>query len=181
MKHTHIGLSNTTRKFRVLDRWMRETATLLQGFRYYTPEYRPFQELEVPGVSLLLAAAASAGYYPISEYKISKFDRSDRRKTRPGRADLWFIANDKSYSFEFKRAWDISSKAQLEQCMSGAFVDICDIPSSESDYAFAAVIAPVFDGACLDIYNAFNAGGLNFHIGTTDHDVDVFFFFKERI
>jgi hypothetical protein len=158
---------------------MRESATLLQGFKYYSPEYRPFDELEVPGVSLLVAAAAAAGYYPIAEYEISKIDRSDRRKRKPGRADLWFVAGEQSYSFEFKRAWNESDSGKLLQCLEAARSDIDCIPTDESHYAFGGVVAPLINPALKSTYEEFKACDFAFVI-EDDEAPNAYIYFSER-
>ena len=180
MRHEVIKGRKNTRSYRVLEKWMRETATLLQGFEYYTDGYRPFDELEVPGTSVLVASAAAAGYLPIAEYAIRKINKSNRRTRRDGRADLWFVAGEQSFSFETKRAWDVSSKAQLSRCMKAAMDDASEIPSDESNYAFGVVISPVIDLASVDAYSDFDDCDYSFSIGN-EKSPHVFFYFKKIV
>ena len=62
--------------------------------------------------------------------------------------------------------------------MSAALVDINDIPKSESDHAFAAVIAPIYDQDCIERYAKFNTQGYTFSLG--DANADVFIYLRRR-
>ena len=168
MKHRCLQPASDHPDFPILERWMREVATLLQGFRYYAPDYRPFEELEVANVSLLVAAAAAAGYYPIAENAVSK-------GIGEGRADLWFVAGKEAYSFEFKRAWNQSSANQLARCMKLAVEDIKAVDPSESENFFAGVVAPVFNSSSIEIYENFDGSDFSFVIGSQDPEVFLFF------
>lgn len=180
MKHSLRQLrGRKTKDYPILDRWLREAATILQGIRYYASDYRPFQELEVPGVSLLLGAAASAGYYPISEYVTRKRNLNDRRQIDIGRGDLWFVAGTESYAFEFKRAWDRSSLNQLRSCVELAMQDAERIEDDEANHYFGAVLAPIFHTD--DIHNYMNFAEVDY-VGTIgDADPEVFIFLSKVI
>ena len=167
MKHLCLQPFSDHPDYPVLERWMREVATLLQGFRYYAPNYRPFEELEVANVSLLVAAAAAAGYYPIAENAVTK-------RSGQGRADLWFVAGKEAYSFEFKRAWNESSIHQLSTCMSLAVCDAERIDPFESEHFFAGVVAPVLSPQTVGIYETFDEADFTFTIGLDTPEVFIF-------
>ncbi|MDG5748600.1 hypothetical protein P8Q88_10460 [Qipengyuania sp. XHP0207] len=177
MKHSLLPKKENDDDYRILERWLREAATLLQGIRYYAPDYRPFEELEVPGVSLLLGAAASAGYYPISEYQTQKRKTADKRRVADGRGDLWFVAGTESYAFEFKRAWNRSTESQLHECMRLAINDAERIEADEADHYFGAVLAPVFDASDIGHYTNFSGSD---YIGIlADKEPELFLFISK--
>lgn len=162
----------------ILERWLREAATIIQGIRYYAAEYRPFQEMEVPAVSLLLGAAASAGYYPISEYDTRKRNLKDARRIDDGRGDLWFVAGTEAYAFEFKRAWNSSSVLQLDQCMELAVRDAHRIDSDEADHYFGGVLAPIFDPDDVLKYEDYQNAD---YVGVIENDIPELFLFLTKV
>jgi hypothetical protein len=130
------------------DSWMGHTALLCDQIwqrtcDWYDEPFRPFHDTENAGVSVLLAGAARAGFLPFSEYWIEKTD-ADGESTY-GRADLWFIAEAKAFSFEFKRAYDKSDAGKLSREMERADRDIFRVPKTEHDWGFAGLIAPLYD------------------------------------
>jgi hypothetical protein len=93
----------------------------------------PFEFNEVSAVGFLTVAAARCDFLTLNEYEISKSSKLDRRKKAAGRADLWISGKDRTYSFEFKRAWYAATIKNLEATMSRALGDISavhDIASS---------------------------------------------------
>lgn len=151
------GHSSKQKKiFEVFDPWMQETANISEQFwSYASDQFYPFHDNENSAVSILLGGASRAGYSAVSEYRLRKRDRKDRRRWKDGRADLWFVAQSKAFSFEFKRAWNAASSKNLAEVMDDATWDIKNVPTNESDHAFAGVIAPAYDEAEVGVYEAF--------------------------
>jgi len=134
--------------------WLRE-ADLLYGRYLERIEESPFDFNEVSAVGFLSAAAARKDFLTLNEYEIVKRDRSDRRRKVPGRADLWFASDQRSYSFEFKRAWHAATIKNLESTLSRARADIAVIDKDESHYAAGVVLAYVRDERRIERYEKF--------------------------
>ena len=177
MRHELRHLQGPTDGQQVLERWLREAATILQGIRYYAEEYRPFDEMETASVSLLLGAAASAGYYPVAEYRTTKLSDKTKQKSRISRGDLWFVAGSESYAFEFKRAWDVSTTEKLKICLEAAVGDINRMIDDEADHYYAVVAAPFMKGCDRRTYDNFADADW---IGTIGAEKpEAYFYFKK--
>jgi hypothetical protein len=126
------------------NRWMVETATLL-GELIAIDGFSPLQDNELSAVGTLLAGAARARFPVASEFRVRRRKQEDRRSWKEGRADLWFKANDRAYSFEFKlynpfARWN----KRLWDAIDGAYDDICRVGVEEYDDGFAGIIVPDF-------------------------------------
>ncbi|MBA2936243.1 hypothetical protein HZF05_19350 [Sphingomonas sp. CGMCC 1.13654] len=134
--------------------WLREADRLY--CRYLEEiEESPFNFNEVSAVGFLSSAAARSGFLTLNEYEIIKRDQSDRRRKRPGRADLWLNGEKRSYSFEFKRAWHAATIHNLESTLSSARGDIDVVDKDESHYAAGVVLAYVRDEHRIERYRNF--------------------------
>jgi hypothetical protein len=112
----------------------------------------PFQLHEVASVGFLASAAAMAGFLPVNEYDIVKKGRSDKREKVPGRADLWFDAGIRCYSFEFKRAWAAATSKNLSASLKLGLDDVNCIQHDEYHYAAAGLLAVVSNEDRLPVY-----------------------------
>ena len=161
----------------IFERWMTSVAVICDEFWAASEEFYPFHDNEISAVSVLLAGAARAGFSPVAEYRLKKRGRLDKRSKPDGRADLWFLAERKSYSFEFKRAWDASTLKNLGRAMRAAQSDVACIPKDEYDHAYAGLIAPV-DETDAAIYEALALTvDFAFWIGIKGRS-ETFFFFE---
>jgi hypothetical protein len=136
------------------DSWLRE-ADRLYGRYLDEIDASPFEFNEVSAVGFLTVAAARCDFLTLNEYEISKSNKLDRRKKAAGRADLWISGKDRTYSFEFKRAWYAATIKNLEATMSRARGDISAVHRSESNYAAGVVLAYVNDEARIERYRKF--------------------------
>jgi hypothetical protein len=144
-----------SKEFDRFERWLSATASLCAELWAYTDEFFPFHDNESSAVSVLVGGAARAGFLPVSEYRLRKRAWEDRRRWRDGRADLWFVADNSAYSFEFKRSWNAANQKNLQSVLELARSDIRRVPTTEYDTAFAGVIAPVYDEAEPGVYNRY--------------------------
>ena len=102
---------------------------------------------EVSVASFLACAAARVGSLAMTEYDIDKIDPEDRRKKKRGRADLWFASDQKSYSFECKRAWYRSGHKRFDQMLQKAKQDIGCIPATESSHPAGLLVGYVSENS----------------------------------
>lgn len=136
------------------DSWMREADKLYIRFLERTGE-SPFYFHEVASVGFLASSAALAGFLPVAEYEIVKRAKHDRRIKVDGRADLWFDAGERCYSFEFKRAYVAATAKNLAEVLKEAGDDIACIDREEYHYAAGGLLARVRDANRDEIYRAF--------------------------
>ncbi|WP_336960091.1 hypothetical protein [Sphingobium aquiterrae] len=134
--------------------WLREADKIY--CRYLNEiEESPFDFNEVSAVGFLSAAAARIGFLTLNEYEIIKRDQRDKRRKRPGRADLWLNGEERSYSFEFKRAKYEATASNLEAALRAARRDIDVIDKDESHHAAGVVLAYVRDEHRVETYRHF--------------------------
>lgn len=135
-------------------RWLRQADKLYERFVSRVGE-SPFYFHEVASTGFLASAAALAGFVPLAEYEIVKRAKADRRVKVDGRADLWFSAGQRAYSFELKRAWPSATPGNLAATLVAATDDIACIPRDEYHYAAGLLITRIRDVHRESIYRAF--------------------------
>ena len=161
------------------EKWLRQADKLYSRFLTRTEE-SPFCYHEIASVGFLASAAAIAGYLPFAEYDIVKRSKYDRAANVNGRADLWFDADPRCYSFEFKRAWLAASIENLTDVMQEACEDIDCIHCDEYNYAAGGLIARVRDVSRMSVYRNFaetDKVDLAYRIGPNGEN-GAFLFFK---
>ncbi len=134
--------------FGVIDEMMSGSAQIASDLLKYNSVIHPLHDTENAAVGLFVAGAVRAGFLPLTEYSVKKRTWQDGRKWTNGRADLWFVARQKAYSFEFKRTQDSTSRStesELWNKIEWAGRDISRVPKAEYDHAFSGVVAPVWN------------------------------------
>ena len=135
------------------DHWLHHADALYMRFLDRVGE-SPFTYHEVASTGFLASAAALAGFIPLAEYEVTKRGRTDRRTKVDGRADLWFAAPERAYSFELKRAWLAATTGNLRDLLDAAADDVACIPRNEYHHAAGLLIAKVRDAHRRPIYEA---------------------------
>jgi hypothetical protein len=133
----------------------------------------PFLYHEVAAVGFLASAAALAGFVPLAEYEVLKRAQGRKHAEVKGRADLWFSAGRRCYSFEFKRAWLAATEANLGALLGEALRDVECIDRDEYHYAAGGLIARVRDESRIPSYLQFaesDAVDLAYRIGPPGFD-----------
>ena len=134
--------------------WFRAADGLYNRFLERTGE-SPFYFHEVASVGFLASASALAGFIPLAEYEVIKRAHHDKRIKVDGRADLWFDAGPRCYSFEFKRAYLAVTTGNLAAVLKEANDNVACIDRDEFHYAAGAMVARVRDLERDSIYRAF--------------------------
>ena len=142
----------------------------------------PFDYHEVAGVGFLASAAALAGYLPLNEYDVIKRGKSDKRTKVRGRADLWFDAGKRCYSFEFKRTKRPETVHYLNQRLGTAFDDVKCVGNDEHDYSAACLVTVPRENKRIAICETFAEEeyvDFAYRIGPAELQAYLFFQFKD--
>jgi hypothetical protein len=160
-----------------VDKMIAGTCKICAGILVNSPTFRPFHENENGGVSLLLAGAATAGLFPMSEYPVTKkawaviekqrlgqrITKADNSAVIKGRADLWLYDGMLAFSFEFKKTserncTDFGQKRienDLCRSLNLAVDEISRVDIMEYHKAMGGLIAPIFDFEKEQLYMDF--------------------------
>ncbi|MYM00265.1 hypothetical protein GR702_21200 [Novosphingobium sp. FGD1] len=141
----------------------------------------PFLYHEVASVGFLASSAAMAGYLPMNEYDVFKKGKLDKRYKERGRADLWFDAGDRCYSFEFKRTRRPVTMGYLEDRLNSALEDINCIYSEEYHYAAACLVTVATEPKRIAVCQDFGRSRLvdfAYQIGPVEEPAFLFFRLK---
>lgn len=161
------------------DHWLHHADALYMRFLDRVGE-SPFTYHEVASTGFLASAAALAGFIPLAEYEVTKRGKADRRTKVDGRADLWFAAPERAYSFELKRAWLAATPGNLRERLTAAADDIACISRDEYHYAAGLLIAKVRDVHRRSIYESVaqdDGVDLSYRIGP-DGEEGAYLYFK---
>lgn len=96
-----LSMDERTMEARIWPKWMRAVDSLVVRFGDYDDD--PFGYNETASVSLLCSAAARCGYLALAEYATTKRGREDKRQKARGRCDLYLLAEERDWEFEFKQ------------------------------------------------------------------------------
>ena len=124
----------------IWSKWLDGAARL--GARYSRAlDDDPFTYNETATVSLLCSAGSLIGGVALAEYALTKRAQEDRRKTAPGRCDLFLRTEGRSWAFEFKQLypWGVPRK-RLETAWNSAQGCARCLPRDEADRRVAGLV-----------------------------------------
>ena len=128
--------------------WLKRVATARRAFARFI-EADPMTN-ETASCGVLASAATSSGLLSMAEYICVKKHKTDYRRRRKGRADLWVgdRRRDKSWAFEAKQ---LRSKAgtrfvTLERWMKDAAHDASQMHDLEADELFGLLLVTLPQG-----------------------------------
>jgi hypothetical protein len=124
--------------------WLRQVAKTRRAFGKFLTDLDPLMN-ETASCGLLSSAASTAGLLSMTEYLCIKKHKTDYRRRRNGRADLWVAdpAREVSWAFEAKqvRCAPGTRTATLEEAMAHACHDASQLTDLEADRLYGLLIA----------------------------------------
>jgi hypothetical protein len=128
----------------VWSKWLRATGKLVDRFVDELGD-DPFAYNETATVSVLCSGAALAGGLSLAEYALTKRAERDRRKSAPGRCDLYMLTPGRSWGFEFKQLFPYGvPKKRLETAWDAARRCASCLPTTEADHRVAALVVSLY-------------------------------------
>ena len=116
-----LSIDKRTLEFRFWPKWMMAVEDLASDFAKVSDD--PFGYNETASVSLLCSAAARCGYLALAEYATTKRGRDDKRERAAGRCDMYLLAENHDWEFEFKQFYPWSVPRRRLDSWWGAAVD----------------------------------------------------------
>ncbi|WP_156323702.1 hypothetical protein [Citromicrobium sp. WPS32] len=165
------------------DAWMKAASQLYRRFGRRLDGDSPFEYHEVAAVGFLANAAALAGFIPMNEYDVFKRGRDDKRTKVRGRADLWFDAGGRCYSFECKRTRRPVTPHYLGQRLGYAMGDVDCVRDDEYHHAAGCLLTVARDSkriAACDQFAASDDVDIAYRIGPKAKPAYLFFRLKEK-
>jgi hypothetical protein len=151
--------------YAIFSKWFSHVNDIGKEFEQYLPNYYPFHESERSVVSILVAAAARAGFTPVAESNVWKKLANDPRKYAPncGRLDLWMIVGGSaSYAFEFKMSYSDPSPAQVNKYLDASISDARCLPPKTADHVYAGLISSTWSDEHCEHFDSLASGGFGF-------------------
>jgi hypothetical protein len=114
-------MDERTAESRIWPKWMGSADQIVSAFAELDDD--PFGYNETASVSLLCSAAARCGYLALAEYATTKRGRDNKKKSAPGRCDLYLDAQGHDWEFEFKQFFPWSVPRRRLQSWWGKAVE----------------------------------------------------------
>lgn len=136
----------STKEGKAWEKWMAGVDSIHRRYaKAHDGDDNPFAYNEAASVSILTAGAAMAGFVALADYCVGK-KSSDTGKDKNGRCDLYLMANEHTWSFEFKQLSPYSAptkKGRLESSLKSALKDVGELTGEDHECAFAGLIIPL--------------------------------------
>ena len=147
IKAHYLKGNRTKLEFRTWSKWLDAAALLAERFSREVGDDDPFAYNETASVSVLAAAAACAGFVGLAEFSTDKLAAKGKKGVPRGRSDLWILANEKSWAFEFKQfnpAGASRPLGRLSRLMQRAEECAKAIKGKDADCSVAGVVWPLY-------------------------------------
>jgi hypothetical protein len=170
----------------IWEEWLCATAKLCDKFAEDHGD-DPLAYNETASVSLLCSAAASRGWLGLAEYALTKRAAEDRRRSAPGRCDLYLLTPTRSWAFEFKQLfpWGVPRR-RLQTAWDAARRCAECLPLQEADARVAGLMVSLYHMPVVrraqaqeKMRNFANAVDYAWELGSrSKYNADTFFFFE---